>query len=71
MEKPQLFYKKISEPLNQIDKDAYYFSALNLEDEMFINKARIKEKVVAVRTQFLDLNFWLFRRITMPKSINY
>ena len=71
MGQPQFFYKKNPEPLNQMGKDAYYFSALDLEDEIFVNDAKIKEEVVEARTQFSDLKCWLFRRITMPKPINH
>ena len=71
MGEPQLFDQKNSVPLNEMGKDAYYFSVLALKDEILINDATIKGEVVEVRTQFLGSKCWPFRKITMPKSINH
>ena len=71
MGKPQLVEKKNSMPLNEMDKDAYYFSVHDLKDEVFINDAKIKGEIVGMRTQFLDSKCRPFRKITMPKSINH
>ena len=71
MGQPQLVHKKNSVPLNEMDKDAYYFSVLDLKDEIFINKAKIKEEVAEVITQFLGSKCRLLRKIAMPKSIKH
>ena len=71
MGKPQLLDQKNSVPLNEMGKDAYYFSVLDLRDEIFINDAKIKEEVVELRRQFLGSECRPFRKITMPKSINH
>ena len=71
MGKPQLFYQRNYVPLSEMDRDAYYFSVLDLKDEILFNDAKIKEEVVEVRTQFLGSKYRPFRKITMPKSINH
>ena len=71
MGKPQLVEKKNSMPLNEMDKDAYYFSVHDLKDEGFINEAKINGEIVGIRTQFLASKCRPFRKITMPKSINH
>ena len=71
MGQPQLVDKKNSVPLYEIGKDTYYFSVLDLKDEIFIKNAKIKEEVAEVITQFLDSKCRPFRKIAMPKSINH
>ena len=71
MGEPQLVVQRNSLPLNEMGKDAYYFSVLDLKDEILINEAKINEEVIEIRTQFLDLMRRPFRKITMPKSINH
>ena len=61
--------KNISIPLNEMDKDANYFSVLDPEDKLFNKNPKIKNKPFKVRALFLDLERWPFRKITMPKSI--
>ena len=68
---PQLLDQKNSVPLNKMSKDAYYFSVIDLKAEIFINRAKIKEEVVKVGTQFLVSKCRPYRNITMPKSINH
>ena len=46
MRKPKLVDQKNSVPLNEMGKDVYYFSVLELKDDIFINDAKTKEKVV-------------------------
>ena len=71
MGKPKLVEKKNSLPLDEMGKYAYYFSVLDLKDEVFINDAKIKGEIVGIRTQFLHSKCWPFRKITMLKSINH
>ena len=71
MGKPQLVVQINSLPVNEMGKYAYYYSVLDLKDESLINNAKIKEEFVEVRTQFLSSKCRLFRKITMPKSINH
>ena len=56
--------------LNEMGKDAYYFSVVDLKDKFFVNDAEIKEEFVGLRALFLDLKNWAFREITIPKSID-
>ena len=42
MGKPQLVDQRNSVPLNEMGKDAKYFSILDLKDEIFINDAKKK-----------------------------
>ena len=71
MGKSKLVDQKNSVPLNEIGKESYYFSVLDLKDEIFINDAKIEEEVIEVRALFLDSECRLFRKIIMPKSINH
>ena len=71
MGRSQLLDQKNSVPLNKMSKDAYYFSVIDVKDEIFINRAKIKEEVVKVRTQFSDSKCRPYRNITIPKSINH
>ena len=54
-----------------MDKDAYYFSVLELKDKTFDKDAKVTEEPVEVRALFLDSERQPFRKITMPKSINH
>ena len=56
--------------LNEMGKDAYCFSVVDLKDKFFVNHAEIKEEFVGLRALFLDLKNWAFREITIPKSID-
>ena len=56
--------------LNEMGKDAYCFSVVDLKDKFFVNDAEIKEEFVGLRALFLDLKNWAFREITIPKSID-
>ena len=58
-------------PLDEMDKDTYYFSVLDLKDKIYDKKARITEEPVEVRALFLDSDRQPFRKITMPNSINH
>ena len=56
--------------LNEMGKDAYCFSVVDLKDKFFVNDADIKEEFVELSALFLDLKDWAFREITIPKSID-
>ena len=56
--------------LNEMGKDAYCFSVVDLKDKFFLNDAEIKEEFFGLRALFLDLKNWAFREITIPKSID-
>ena len=56
--------------LNEMGKDAYCFSVVDLKDKFFVNDAEIREEFVGLRALFLDLKNWAFREITTPKSID-
>ena len=57
--------------LNEMGKDAYCFSVVDLKDKFFVYHAEIKEEFVGLRALFfLDLKNWVFREITIPKSID-
>ena len=71
MGKLQLVDKKKSTPLNEMGKDTYCFSVLDRKVVIFIYDAKIKEKVVEIRTQFLGSKCRPFRKNAMPKSINH
>tara|TARA_S200000501_G_C20184428_1_gene465860 strand:- start:259 stop:474 length:216 start_codon:yes stop_codon:yes gene_type:complete len=70
MTKPQLVGKQRFMSLNEIGKDAYYFSVIDLKDIFFINGAKIKEESDALRALFLDSKNCALRKVTMPKSID-
>ena len=66
----KLVDKRSSMSLNEMGKDAYCFSVVDLKDKFFVNDAEIKEEFVGLRALFLDLKNWAFREITIPKSID-
>ena len=66
----KLVDKRSSMSLNEMGKDAYYFSVVDLKDKFFVNDAEIKEEFVGSRALFLDLKNWAFREITIPNSID-
>ena len=67
----KLVDKRSTMSLNEMGKDAYYFSVVDLKDKFFVNDAEIKEEFVGLRALFfLDLKNWAFREITIPKSID-
>ena len=56
--------------LNEMGKDAYCFSVVDLKDKFFVNDAENKEEFFELRALFLDSKNWEFRETTMPKSID-
>ena len=56
--------------LNEMGKDAYYFSVVDLKDRCFVNDAEVKEDFVGLRALFLDAKNWAFTEVTMPNSID-
>ena len=65
----KLVDKRSSMSLNEMGKDAYYFSVVDLKDKFFVNDAEIKEEIFELRALFLDSKDWAFGEVTMPKSI--
>ena len=70
MEKAQLVDRKITMALNELDEDAYYFSAIYLKKGTLSKDAKIKENCVEVRTKFVSV-IRLFRQDKMLKSTNH
>ena len=66
----KLVDKRSSMSLNEMGKDAYCFSVVDLKDKFFVNDAEIKEGFVALRALFLDSKNWTLKEVTMPKSID-
>ena len=66
----KLVDKRSSMSLNEMGKDAYYFSVVDLKNKFFVNDAENKEKFFGLRALFLDSKNWAFREFTMPKSID-
>ena len=54
--------------LNEMGKDAYCFSVVDLKDKFFVKDEESKEEFVGLRALFLDSKNWAFREVTMPKS---
>ena len=71
MGKAQLIDQKILMTLNETGEDSYYFFALYLKGKTLSKDAKIKEESVEVATQFFYSARRLFRKITIPKSINH
>ena len=65
----KLVDKKNTMSLNEMGKDAYYFSVVDLKDKFFVNDAEVKEEFFELRALFLDSKDWAFGEVTMPKSI--
>ena len=57
--------------INEMSKDYYYFSALDLKEKTFNKDVNIKEGYVEVRLQFFYSARRPFRKIAMLKSINH
>ena len=66
----KLVDKRSSMSLNEMGKDTYCFSVVDLKDKFFVNDAEIKEEFVRLRALFLDAKNWAFTEVTMPKSID-
>ena len=66
----KLVDKRSSMSLNEMGKDAYYFSVVDLEGNFFVSDADNKEEFFGLRALFLDSKNWAFREVTMPKSID-
>ena len=56
--------------LNEMGKNAYYFSALALKDKFFIDCAKIKEDFVGLGALFFGSKTKAFRKVKMPQSID-
>ena len=71
MRKAQLVDQDIPMILNEIGEDSYYFSDLDLKGKTLSKDTKIREESDEVRAQFFNSVRNLFRKITMPKSINH
>ena len=71
MGKAQLVDQDIPMILNEIGEDFYYFSDLDLKGKTLSKDTKIREESDEVRPQFFYSVRRLFRKITMPKSINH
>ena len=71
MGKAQLVDQDIPMILNEIGEDSYYFSDLDLRGKALSKDTKIREESDEVRAQFFYSVRRLFRKITMPKSINH
>ena len=70
MEMAQLVDQKTPVILNEAGEDSCYFSGLYLKGKTLSKDAKIRKTSVEVRTKFVSAT-QPFRKITIPKSINY
>ena len=57
--------------LNEIGQGSFYFFALNPKGKTLSKDTKIKEDSVVAKAQFFYSARRLFRKITIPKSINH